>query len=65
MELPFSYTIPNQQPRNTALEMAETVGAEMMLGELIAWLPHSTLNAFLSDFACHLENGDFDDILSV
>jgi hypothetical protein len=34
-----------------------------MLSELIAWLPHSTLNSFLSDFVCHLECGDFDDIL--
>jgi hypothetical protein len=34
-----------------------------MLGELIAWLPSSTLSSFLCDFAQHLEAGDFNDIL--
>ncbi len=63
MKLSLSYTVPNQQPRNTAVELSETVGAELMLSELIAWLPHSTLNSFLSDFVCHLKCGDFDDIL--
>jgi hypothetical protein len=57
--LELSYTIPNQQPRNTAKELSEIVGAEMMLDELICWLSHDQLNSFLSDFACHLENGDF------
>lgn len=57
------YTLPNQQPRNTALEISEAVSAELMLGELIAWLPSSYLNDFLVDFTCHLEAGDFDDML--
>ena len=61
MEL--SLTLPNQQPRNTAWEMAETVGAELLLYELLAFLPHSTLNDFLVDFASHLEAGDYNDIL--
>jgi hypothetical protein len=59
----LSYTLPNEQPRNTAMEISELVSAEMMLGELIAWLPTSTLSDFLCDFAQHLEAGDFADIL--
>lgn len=59
----LSYTLPNQQPRNTAWEIAESIGAELVLGELIAFLPHATLNEFLVDFAEHLEAGDFNDIL--
>lgn len=61
MEL--SYILPNEQPRNTAWEIQESVGAELMLAELISWLPHNQLNAFLVDFAAHLEAGDFDDLL--
>ena len=61
MEL--SYTVPNQQPQNTAWEIAESIGAELVLGELIAYLPHATLNDFLVDFCQHLEAGDFNDIL--
>ena len=64
MQLNLSYTIPNQQPRNTAMELAEMTDEGLMLGELIAWLPHATLNEFLADFASHLEAGDFDDLLS-
>jgi hypothetical protein len=64
MKLALSYTIPNQQPRNTAMELAEMTSEEIMLGELIAWLPHATLNEFLADFAQHLESGDFDDLLA-
>ena len=64
MQLNLSYTIPNQQPRNTAMELAEMTDEGLMLGELITWLPHATLNAFLADFASHLEAGDFDDLLS-
>lgn len=63
MKLNLSYTIPNQQPRNTAMELAELTSPELMLGELIAWLPHATINEFLTDFAQHLEAGDFDDVL--
>lgn len=59
----ISYTLPNQQPRNTAWEIQDSVGAELMLGELIAWLPHNQLNDFLVDFAAHLEAGDFNDLL--
>jgi hypothetical protein len=64
MKLNLSYTIPNQQPRNTAMELAEMTSESIMLGELIAWLPRATLNAFLADFAQHLESGDFDDLLA-
>jgi hypothetical protein len=59
----LSYVLPNEQPRNTAMEISEAVSAEIMLGELICWLPTSTLSDFLCDFAQHLEAGDFDDIL--
>jgi hypothetical protein len=59
----LSYTLPNEQPRVTAMEISEIVSAEIMLGELIAWLPSSTLSSFLCDFAQHLEAGDFNDIL--
>jgi hypothetical protein len=64
MKLNLSYTIPNQQPRNTAMELAEMTSEGIVLGELIAWLPHATLNEFLTDFAQHLESGDFDDLLA-
>lgn len=63
MKLNLSYTIPNQQPRHTAMELAEMTSESIMLSELIAWLPHATLNEFLGDFAQHLESGDFDDLL--
>lgn len=63
MKLNLSYTIPNQQPRNTAMELAEMTDEGLMLSELIAWLSHATLNEFLADFAQHLEAGDFDDLL--
>jgi hypothetical protein len=63
MKLALSYTIPNQQPRNTAMELAELTSQKLMFNELIAWLPHATINEFLTDFAQHLEAGDFDDLL--
>ena len=62
MEL--SYTIPNEQPRHTAQELAESLGADLVLSELICWLSHSELNGFLSDFVSHLEAGDFDDLIN-
>jgi hypothetical protein len=59
----MEYTVPNQQPRHTTHELAESVGFDVVLGELIAWLPRSTLNDFLVDFVHSLENGDFDDLI--
>lgn len=60
----LSYTLPAVAPRVVAHDFAEHLGAELVLGELVAWLPAATLNAFLSDFACHLEAGDFTDLIS-
>lgn len=62
MKLPF--TVPNEQPRNSAWEIKEIVGTDLMLCELISWLSHDDLNAFLTDFCCHLEAGDFNDLLN-
>ena len=64
MKLNLTYVIPNEQPRQTARDLASTTGESLMLNELIAWLSPSTLNEFLTDFAEHLESGDFDDIFS-
>lgn len=64
MKLNLPYVIPNQQPRHTAMDLATMTSESLMLDELIAWLPHSTLNEFLTDFAEHLESGDFDDLLN-
>jgi hypothetical protein len=60
----FSYTLPSSQPRIAAIELSESTGKGLMLSEIIAWLPSATLNAFLADFASHLEQGDFDDLLT-
>jgi hypothetical protein len=57
------YTLPSPTPRIVAHEFADHVGADLLLGELVAWLPSATLNQFLADFACHLEAGDFADLL--
>lgn len=59
----LSYTLPAAAPRVVAHDFAEHLSADLLLGELIAWLPAATLNDFLSDFACHLEAGDFADLL--
>ena len=63
MKLNLPYVIPNQQPRHTAMDLAAMTSESNMLNELVAWLPHATLNEFLADFAEHLEAGDFDDLL--
>ena len=63
MEFKLTYTIPSQQPRYVAMSLAELTSQELMFKELIAWLPHATINEFLTDFAQHLEAGDFDDLL--
>lgn len=59
----MTYTIPSSNPRIEALNIADNVGESLVFHELVAWLPSATLNDFLSDFACHLEAGDYNDLI--
>ena len=44
--------------------VAELVGAELLLNELISFLPTATVCEFMEDFNRHLDAGDFADLLN-
>jgi hypothetical protein len=47
---------PNEQPRHTVQELGQSLGHELILDELIAWLPQSTLNRFLAELPSILQH---------
>jgi hypothetical protein len=47
---------PNEQPRHTVQELGQSLGHELILDELIAWLPQSTLNKFLAELPSILQH---------
>jgi len=45
------------------LVAADTCGADLMLNELISYLPTATVADFMEDFNRHLDAGDFADLI--
>ena len=60
----MSFDLTPATARCHAHTVAELVGAELMLNELISFLPTATVCEFMEDFNQHLDAGDFADLIN-
>lgn len=58
-----SFDLSPATARAHAMAAAESLGSNLILSELIAFLPTATLYEFMEDFNQHLSCGDFKDLI--